>query len=396
MIYDQLVKEFVSSYTREKYKFTFIVVTYNNSDCLIRSLQTTNIPKNVNLIVVDNGSSDEHVEAIERYLLENSDSHVLLRLPENLGGAGGYYIGSKFAYEIESEWIIISEDDCMAVESNILERMVCQLSNPNLIYRATYKENPLESFSFHFSAYHKSVFEDIGFPDPTFFMRSDDMEFELRLRNSQFNIEKLHSCYYSHPIHKEYKSKVMDYFYLRNTMLTCIKHRRFLQYHLCLTHYVLFSFSDMFFNICASRIIILKLALKDLIFSKISYELNKDRLELIRTLPESAVKFRSLEKVPLHDANIMSRSLKIKGSKKKSKNIVVFSYFSHLMFLFYLFPERTYHLKNSTTLEGARIFKQSTYKRSSKLVAFFLIVPVAIIVLNVFMLPVYFSRKFSR
>lgn len=90
-----------------------VVVTYNRFALLTQCLDallTQSRPLN-KIFVVDNASSDgtPNILKTRGYL----DKAVIryIRMPENTGGAGGFYSGTKEAYESGYDWIWLMDDD---------------------------------------------------------------------------------------------------------------------------------------------------------------------------------------------------------------------------------------------------------------------------------------------
>lgn len=89
------------------------VVTYNRKallqECIDAILaQTYQVTK---LIVVDNNSTDGTPDFLrEKHYLDNPVIE-LLQLPENIGGAGGFFEGMKRAREEQPDWVWIMDDD---------------------------------------------------------------------------------------------------------------------------------------------------------------------------------------------------------------------------------------------------------------------------------------------
>ena len=89
-----------------------VIVTFNRSDKLMKVLDAlaaqTRRPDVV--IVVDNASTDDTPERVAaRAAADPSIRH--LRLPRNVGGAGGFHAGMKAAYQLGAQFFWISDDD---------------------------------------------------------------------------------------------------------------------------------------------------------------------------------------------------------------------------------------------------------------------------------------------
>ena len=90
-----------------------VVVTYNRKQLLTECLdallaQTCHICK---IILIDNASTDGTLELLRErgYLVNPIIDYV--RLPENTGGAGGFYEGVNRGYEAGYDWLWLMDDD---------------------------------------------------------------------------------------------------------------------------------------------------------------------------------------------------------------------------------------------------------------------------------------------
>jgi rhamnopyranosyl-N-acetylglucosaminyl-diphospho-decaprenol beta-1,3/1,4-galactofuranosyltransferase len=194
-------------YTKEK--VAAVVVTYNRKELLkecIDSLfsQTYQIDA---IIVVDNASTDgTHELLMEKGYLNNSEIDYI-RLPENTGGAGGFYEGIKKAYERGINWIWIMDDDvkpkkdCLelllkAGSDNCLDFLALQPARESLsgerikwypyfskIILRSWNTTPDKSNSFCFEGalINSALVDKIGFPNKGFFTVLDDTEYGLRI-----------------------------------------------------------------------------------------------------------------------------------------------------------------------------------------------------------------------
>lgn len=102
-----------------------VVVTYNRKELLKECIeailnQTAPVEK---LIVVDNNSTDGTDEFLKEYGFLENDILEYVKLPENIGGAGGFYEGMKIARSYNPNWIWIMDDDTIPAK-NCLEELL--------------------------------------------------------------------------------------------------------------------------------------------------------------------------------------------------------------------------------------------------------------------------------
>lgn len=198
-----------------------VVVTYNRyellKECLDSLLNQTYKP---DILVVDNASSDGTETKIrENNYLEN-ERIIYKRVEKNLGGAGGFYLGTKFALENGYDYIWLMDDDAEP-DLNALEELLKNIDNKkysayvpkvmigtkenctlstfghrgNLDYTNClpafqkpinldeYKKNKceIEMASFVGILIPISTVKKVGLPESRFFVHHDDSEYSLRL-----------------------------------------------------------------------------------------------------------------------------------------------------------------------------------------------------------------------
>jgi len=200
-----------------------VIVTFNRADLLARMLDgltaQTRPPDAV--YVVDNASTDHTRTVLQRHDLPLRVTH----LEDNLGGAGGFHLGVKKAYEAGHDRIWLMDDDvvpapeCLAVlmdqdepclaavREDVAGRLVekaavhFDLRNPLAIrpkratVDATYADRSampervgLENVAFEGFMFRREVVDAIGLPDASFFIFYDDVDFAVRARRAGFRI----------------------------------------------------------------------------------------------------------------------------------------------------------------------------------------------------------------
>lgn len=101
---------------------SIVIVTYNRLSKLQKTLrcyqEQTYAPDA--LIIVDNHSTDGTDEFLDAWQKEYASfKKIVIHTEENLGGAGGFYIGQKKALEIGSEWVFVADDDAYPDEKMV-------------------------------------------------------------------------------------------------------------------------------------------------------------------------------------------------------------------------------------------------------------------------------------
>ena len=201
-----------------------VVVTYNRAALLTRMLAglaaLDRAPDAV--IVVDNASTDHTATVLEG--VRDLPLQVI-RPEENLGGAGGFHLGVRAAYDAGWDRVWLIDDDVvpaagclealMAVDEDCLiatredlsgalvEKAAVEfdLRNPLAIkpkrstVDSTYADRAampelveVHNVAFEGFMARRSVVEEVGFPDPSFFIFYDDAEYAVRARRAGHRI----------------------------------------------------------------------------------------------------------------------------------------------------------------------------------------------------------------
>lgn len=201
-----------------------VVVTFNRADLLERMLAglaaLDRAPDAV--FVVDNASTDHTREVLGRSTLPGL---VAIHTSENLGGAGGFHLGLKTAYDkgFDVMWLmdddVVPAPDCLtrllevdgscliAVREDLTGALVekaatrFDLRNPLAIrpktasIDSTYASRAdmpptvaVENVAFEGFLVRREVVERIGLPDPSYFIFYDDVDFAIRARRAGFAI----------------------------------------------------------------------------------------------------------------------------------------------------------------------------------------------------------------
>lgn len=108
----------------------FIIVTYNRKNLLRKALaaHAAQTLQPARLLIVDNASTDGTREMLATEGWLDRPGVELLALPQNTGGAGGFYHGIKRAYEEGADWIWVMDDDCIP-EPDALEKLMAAVQS---------------------------------------------------------------------------------------------------------------------------------------------------------------------------------------------------------------------------------------------------------------------------
>lgn len=204
-----------------------VIVTFNRADLLTRMLDglaTQTRPPDA-VFVVDNASTD-HTREILTARREHPDLPLqVTHSEENLGGAGGFHLGVRKAYDAGFDRIWLVDDDVvpapncvevlMAVDEDcvtsvredlggaLVEKAATDfdLRNPfaispkraavDTVYADRASMPPLvevQNVAFEGFMVRREVVAEIGFPDPSFFIFYDDAEYAIRARRAGHRI----------------------------------------------------------------------------------------------------------------------------------------------------------------------------------------------------------------
>ena len=201
-----------------------VVVTHNRADLLDRMLDglraQTHRPDAV--IIIDNVSTDHTRDLLDARA--DLPLHVTTTA-SNLGGAGGFHVGMRAAYDAGWDRIWLMDDDvvpapdCLEVlmatdeaclmsvrddlQGNLVEKAAVRfdLANPLAIrpktasVESTYATRAdlperveIQNVAFEGFMVRREVVSRIGFPDPEFFIFYDDVDYAIRARRAGFRI----------------------------------------------------------------------------------------------------------------------------------------------------------------------------------------------------------------
>ena len=201
-------------------KLAIIVVTYKRQQLLEELLasfaQLTVAPWHI--VIVDNEHSDETQDMVDEFrekadgLWGTTDADrkggtsrvVYAPQTDNLGGAGGFSVGVKVAYDLGAEWFWVMDDD-VAVLPDGIEKLakwgrdhdviqggkldfdggpfywqynfIVPLGIPNPIAPAAFGSagyRVMNTLCFEGGLFRRRIVEKIGLPDPRFFIYWDD------------------------------------------------------------------------------------------------------------------------------------------------------------------------------------------------------------------------------
>lgn len=206
-----------------------VVVTHNRPQLLGDALRAllAQTRKLQSIVVVDNASSTETAEALRGF-----DHIDVLRLEQNVGGAGGFTAGVERALELGADWMLLLDDDAIA-NAELIERLlealpklavqrvgalcaaVIEFGDMALTHRRHFNPKtlrepviPVERYSepqvqvdtasFVGFLLNAQAVRDAGLPNASFFLAYDDTEYSLRLGRAGWSIWLVPGAVVSH------------------------------------------------------------------------------------------------------------------------------------------------------------------------------------------------------
>ena len=184
-----------------------VIVTYNRKQLLcecIDALLAQSFPV-AGIVLIDNASTDGTADLLAEKGYLETEVCKYIRMPVNVGGAGGFHEGVKRAYEEGYEWLWLMDDDVEPVP-NALSTML-SYSNVSECIQAckAFRDGESEGWErwasidesgrrttsdeqnsdyvvaqtgcFEGMLIHSRIISEIGFPDKRFFIGGDDVAY---------------------------------------------------------------------------------------------------------------------------------------------------------------------------------------------------------------------------
>jgi rhamnopyranosyl-N-acetylglucosaminyl-diphospho-decaprenol beta-1,3/1,4-galactofuranosyltransferase len=227
----------------EKERIAAVIVTYNRKELLgpcLDSVLSQTMPLD-SIVVIDNASTDGTPDFLRDagYLGKKAVDYA--RMLKNIGGAGGFYEGTKRAYESGFDWFWLMDDDAIAdrrclenminngrsAGAMVLSPLVVDKDGKNLLSFDVYDKNrgkllknagdaegsgkifETTAVSFNGILINRAVAAKIGFPRKEFFIWSDDVEYSLRIVKNGFKINVVPQSIFYHPRFMNRYKKIM-------------------------------------------------------------------------------------------------------------------------------------------------------------------------------------------
>lgn len=215
-------------------KIAGVIVTYNRKDLLIECLRSVNAqtysPHTV--YIIDNASVDGTREELRLNGFFNnrigSVNYTYINTEKNLGGAGGFYVGLKMAYEsaeaFDGFWVM---DDDGCPDPNQLERLATYMGtyhyiSPLVLDKENHKKmafgklgvDDLPSLTengimigranpFNGILFSRQLITEVGYPEKDMFIWGDEWQYHLRAKKAGYIPITVVDAIHYHPKDKQ-------------------------------------------------------------------------------------------------------------------------------------------------------------------------------------------------
>lgn len=247
------------------YPFTAVLIlSYNGKQLLDDSVSSylANSYQNFEVIVIDNGSVDGTYD----YVSQNFPKVKIVRTEKNLGYSGGFNLGLDYAFnQLHADYVLVSNNDVKADPNAIQELInvvvtdekigfvtgkVYYYDQPNIFQTVGKCEHPIRWNGDHignreedigqydnveerifaddvFTLVNGKMYKEIGGYDTTFFLQSEEYEWQARAKKHGY---KIMYTPYAKIWHKESMtigktSALKAYYDARNPMLVVLLHK---------------------------------------------------------------------------------------------------------------------------------------------------------------------------
>lgn len=266
-------------------RVSVIIINYNGEEFIISCLKSLEgqIFKDFEIIVVDNGSTDNSLFEIKKFLEKSAIASHLKLIPadRNLGFAGGNLEGLKHS---KSEYIALLNNDTEA-DKKWLENLVKVMAEyPDvgicasklLVFETDVLDSAGDGYAtslkgfkrgegqdskkynkqeYVFGAcagaalYRRRMIEEIGFFDEDFFLIHEDTDLNFRAQLSGWKVMYVPTAIIYHKIRSTigHMSEIAVYYTLRNSEFVRIKNVPFALFFRCLPEFILGTISEFIY-----------------------------------------------------------------------------------------------------------------------------------------------------
>lgn len=310
----------------DKFNVILVVVTYNRKELLLECIealteQTYELEK---IIIIDNNSTDGTYDSLKSNGYIENNKIIYKKLEKNIGGAGGFYEGMKFARTFNPDWVWIMDDDTIPKKDSLeelikgsttIDEKISFLASsvygingecmnvPNVNIEPAKNGYPewykylsngivkIKEATFVSLLINGKAIKEVGLPFKDYFIWGDDTEYTLRLNKYYGNAYMVGK---SEVIHKrkggkalslkeeESKSRINMYFYMvRNNYINTKEYKGKKDTVKYVLKYILYILKILFTK-TKYKFLKVKVIIKGLysgIFKRYDYKLFMNRLD---------------------------------------------------------------------------------------------------------------------
>lgn len=241
-----------------------LILNWNGKELMKDSLSSylENDYANFEVVMIDNGSTDDSVEYVKR----NFPKVIILQNEKNLGYSGGFNVGLDYAFNRNNaDYVLISNNDVKADQKVISELVkvaetdekigfvtgkVYYYDHPNILQTVGKKEDPIRWNGDHmgnrekdtgqfdevnerffvddiFTLVRKNMYKEIGGYDTTFFLQCEEYDWQARAKKKGYRIMfiPLAKIWHKDSMTLGKTSPLKAYYDARNPMLVILKHK---------------------------------------------------------------------------------------------------------------------------------------------------------------------------
>ncbi len=260
---------------------SIIIINWQNwpdtQECLV-SLLDLDYP-NYKIILVDNGSVDDSLKNIEKFIANHQNSPLieLIKLSQNIGFAGGNNVGIKKAIASGSKYVLLLNNDTLTPDKNFLRKLVDYAENnkrigmvsPKIYYAFDFdyqkkkgviwfaggkidwlglnpthlqynqnekvdckeKEKLVDWLSGCCILISQKTIEDVGLMREDFFLYFEDTDWSLRMRAKRWKLAYVPSAWILHKVARSNVEFSPNYIYYntRNKFASAWQHGNIIQ-----------------------------------------------------------------------------------------------------------------------------------------------------------------------
>lgn len=221
-----------------------VIVTYNRKELLCQNIemllkQTRKIDT---IFIIDNCSTDGTYETLKEKGWHQGEQFRYIKTESNIGGAGGFYTGTKAAYEAGADWILLMDDDGRAADEYTFQVLMEKAEmlyaenkgNKKLFVNSLVLKDDLLSFKignlytvkeslenavdgliegaanpFNGTLVSRELVAEIGYPNKEFFIKGDEVNYKQRAFDAGAYVVTVTDSRYIHPRPETYEKEVL-------------------------------------------------------------------------------------------------------------------------------------------------------------------------------------------